>query len=134
MTKRINLSQVCRKLSAKQYKTREEVQIDMYRMFHNCVQYYSRRSRAGIDQDWITRVSHYREYFECLWLEFMVPISPPLGASAAGAFATELDFRQREVLRSARLSAIANVQVSCSAALHPLAPHCSPPILLRRAR
>jgi hypothetical protein len=113
VNQRVNLSQVCRKLRSKEYKTKEQFQVDMYRMFYNCTKYHTTNTSRQTWQDLISMVKHCRNFFDALWLEHMVPPSPLIiGSSPAAAFASEFDFKKRDALRSKRVVALNDVKVS----------------------
>ncbi|GMI34789.1 hypothetical protein TeGR_g5138, partial [Tetraparma gracilis] len=97
------------------YTCAEAFLVDMSRMFYNCSQYHTSNSKGKVRswQDFISFVAHCRDFFETLWLEFVLPSAPVDAASSpSAAFAAELDFKKRNVLRGQRLAALAEVKLS----------------------
>jgi len=76
------LGHVCRAIRRRQYKDTRAIQLDMWRIFSNCIKYHT--SPANKDNSVPSFVSialHLRDYFNALWQEYMVPSDPPAGQS-----------------------------------------------------
>jgi hypothetical protein len=109
---RINLSQICRKLYNKEYRTREQFQVDMHRLFYNCSRYHTEKQNNVNHSYFLALITHCREYFVALWLEHMATPQLPADVSPAAAFAAQLDFKRRDLLRTICWQTIDGVTVS----------------------
>mmetsp|Transcript_24276 Transcript_24276/g.34203 ORF Transcript_24276/g.34203 Transcript_24276/m.34203 type:complete len:932 (+) Transcript_24276:449-3244(+) len=69
----IDLGKVCRKLRRRSYKNTRDLQLDMWRIFSNCIKYHTHHSNKDNAVPSFVSISlHLREYFNALWQEFMV--------------------------------------------------------------
>lgn len=70
----IDLGKVCRAIRKRQYTDTRQVCVDIWRIFANCVKYHTHPiTREGAIPSFISIASHLREYFNALWLEYMIP-------------------------------------------------------------
>jgi len=74
----IDLGKVCRAIRKRQYTNTRQVCVDVWRIFANCVKYHTHPiTREGAIPSFISIASHLREYFNALWLEYMIPSEIP---------------------------------------------------------
>eukprot|EP00979_Chaetoceros_neogracilis_P011913 scaffold3045_cov271-Chaetoceros_neogracile.AAC.8 len=74
----IDLGKVCRAIRKRQYANTRQVCVDVWRIFSNCVKYHTHPlTREGAIPSFISIASHLREYFNALWLEYMIPSEIP---------------------------------------------------------
>lgn len=73
----IDLGKVCRKIGRRQYANTREVQLDMWRIFSNCVKYHSHHSNKDGVPSFVSIALHLREFFNNLFQEWILPSDPP---------------------------------------------------------
>jgi len=74
----IDLGKVCRAIRKREYANTRQVCVDVWRIFSNCVKYHTHPlTREGAIPSFISIASHLREYFNALWLEYMIPSEIP---------------------------------------------------------
>ena len=70
----IDLGTVCRAIRRRRYRDTRQVCIDMWRIFANCVKYHTHPvTREGAIPSFVSIANHLREYFNSLWMEYMIP-------------------------------------------------------------
>ena len=73
----IDLGTVCRAIRRRRYRDTRQVCIDMWRIFANCVKYHTHPvTREGAIPSFVSIANHLREYFNSLWMEYMIPSEP----------------------------------------------------------
>jgi len=74
----IDLGKVCRAIRKREYENTRQVCVDVWRIFSNCVKYHTHPlTRDGAIPSFISIASHLRDYFNALWLEYMIPSEIP---------------------------------------------------------
>ena len=73
----IDLGKICRKIGRRQYANTREVQLDMWRIFANCVKYHSHPSNKDGVPSFVSIALHLREFFNNLFQEWMLPSDTP---------------------------------------------------------
>jgi Bromodomain len=63
----IDLGKVCRKIRRRVYNNTREVQLDMWRIFSNCVKYHSHPSNKEAVPSFVSIALHLREYWNNLF-------------------------------------------------------------------
>jgi len=70
----IDLGKVCRAIRRRQYTNTRQVCIDTWRIFANCVKYHTHPlTREGAIPSFVSIANHLRDYFNALWMEYMIP-------------------------------------------------------------
>ncbi len=70
----IDLGKVCRAIRRRQYTDVRQVCVDVWRIFSNCVKYHTHPiTREGAIPSFVSIANHLREYFNALWMEYMLP-------------------------------------------------------------
>lgn len=115
----MDLGTICRGIRRRSYKNTRAIQIDMWRIFTNCIKYHSHPSnRDNAVPAFISIALHLRNYFNALWQEFMMPSDMPVhllsgkqprGSPAAIQRAT---FEKREKDRAQRLTGTSTTMLS----------------------
>lgn len=120
VTHPVDLGRVCRKIGRREYKNTREVQLDMWRIFANCVKYHSSPSNKEGVPSFVSIALHLREFFNNLCQEYMLPSDPPKqaltvkGGSAQTRYLRET-YATREEDRKKRLivSGLTCMSVGC---------------------
>jgi len=74
----IDLSSVCRGIRRRQYTNTRAIRLDMWRIFSNCIKYHTHPSnKESAVPAFISIALHLRDYFNALWVEYMLPSDPP---------------------------------------------------------
>jgi hypothetical protein len=84
----IDLGHVCRAIRRRNYKNTRAIQLDMWRIFANCIKYHTSPSnKDNAVPSFVSIALHLRDYFNALWQEYMIPSDPPLtgGKSKPGS-------------------------------------------------
>ena len=116
----IDLGKICRKVGRRQYANTREVQLDMWRIFANCVKYHSHPSNKEGVPSFVSIALHLREFFNNLFQEWILPSDPPKqaltvkGGTAAVKYLRET-YATREEDRKKRLivSGLTCMSVGC---------------------
>jgi Bromodomain. len=113
----IDLGKVCRAIRKRQYVNKRQVCVDVWRIFANCVKYHTHPiTREGAIPSFISIASHLREYFNALWLEYMVPSEIPKMEGTGKTDSSHTALLNAEVkrikVRSERQNSIASVVLS----------------------
>lgn len=76
----IDLGKVSRAIRKREYSNTRQICLDVWRIFTNCVKYHTHPiTREGAIPSFVSIANHLREYFNALWLEFMIPSEASLG-------------------------------------------------------
>ncbi len=126
----IDLGKVCRAIRRRQYTNTRQVCVDVWRIFANCVKYHTHPlTREGAIPSFVSIANHLREYFNALWMEYMIPseIDPQilaiankksgslvLSSSEASAIALKNADEKRTKLRSERYKALVATLLSAN--------------------
>ena len=104
----IDLGKVSRAIRKRQYKNTRQICLDVWRIFTNCVKYHTHPiTREGAIPSFVSIANHLREYFNALWLEFMIPSEASLGNKKdAVEVALKNAEEQRNKLRRERFETI----------------------------
>lgn len=107
----IDLGKVSRAIRKRQYKDTRQICLDVWRIFTNCVKYHTHPiTREGAFPSFVSIANHLREYFNSLWLEYMIPSEVSLGNNKAVVeVALKNAEDQRNKLRRERLDTISTV-------------------------
>uniref|UniRef100_A0A7S1BEB8 Bromo domain-containing protein n=1 Tax=Corethron hystrix TaxID=216773 RepID=A0A7S1BEB8_9STRA len=112
----MDLSQICRNMYHRKYKSLEKFRIDVWRIFSNCIKYHSKDGSPA----YISIAKHLCEYFNALYSEYLVPSQAPthayltqnLGYTEAKVEETLAIHQSRETERGVRLQAVASILLS----------------------
>jgi len=98
----VDLGLVCRGIRRQMYQNARDVRIDMWRVFANCVKFHSHANNKEKVPSFVSIALHLREYFNCLWQEYMLPSELPSNASEElrQAFTKRASERQRRLENS----------------------------------
>jgi len=104
----VDLGHVCRKVRKRGYSSLREVQLDVWRIFSNCVRYHSHPTNKEAVPSFVSIALHLRNFFNALWQEYMLPSDPPPPtnkktgpeAHAHAAFAKRQEDRKRRLVVS----------------------------------
>jgi len=99
VTHPVDLGHVCRGIRRRQYTSKRDVRLDMWRVFANCVKFHSHPKNQEAVPSFVSIALHLREYFNVLWQEYMLPSDLPPHASDM----TKLAFSRRSEDRKKRL-------------------------------
>lgn len=78
----IDLGKVSRAIRKREYQNTRQVCVDVWRIFTNCVKYHTHPiTREGAIPSFVSIANHLREYFNTLWLEYMIPSEITVGNS-----------------------------------------------------
>ena len=100
ITHPVDLGHVCRGIRKRKYKNTRDIQLDMWRVFANCVKFHSHPQNKEKVPSFVSIALHLREYFNCLWQEYMLPSELPSGSPSAElrqAFTKRADERKRRL-------------------------------------
>ena len=116
----MDLGQVCRKIKERVYVNVNSLRLDVWRVFSNCIAFHSHSSAKEIAIPTFISVSlHLREFFNALWVEYMIPSEIPnsfrdgTNKSKRVVSAVKSIFAQRDEARQARLVATISTSLSC---------------------
>jgi len=127
----IDLGKVCRKVRRREYENTRQVQLDMWRIFANCVKYHSHPSNKEGVPSFVSIALHLREFFNNLFQEWMLPSDPPpealtvKGTSASvrylrETYATREEDRKRRLIVSGLTCMSIQCMIKSAAALQKL--------------
>ena len=106
----MDLGHVCRKIRRHEYKNTRAIQLDVWRVFSNCIKFHSNPSnRDSSVPSFISISMHLRDFFNNLWQEYMMPSDAPPRAPGKGISRVHAAFQKRAESRKERL-----LQVSAS--------------------
>lgn len=78
----IDLGKVSRAIRKREYQNTRQICVDVWRIFTNCVKYHTHPiTREGAIPSFVSIANHLREYFNALWLEYMIPSEIAVGNS-----------------------------------------------------
>ena len=72
----MDLSKVCRRFKSQYYKSKQDFQVDMWRIFTNCILFHSHptaNKHGHAIPSFISLALHLREFFNALWQEHVMP-------------------------------------------------------------
>jgi hypothetical protein len=99
----MDLGRVCRFIRRRQYKNTRAIQLDMWRIFANCIKYHTcPYNKDNSVPSFVSIALHLREYFNALWQEYLVPSDPSAGKKTPGQ--SDSVFGKREKDRKNRIA------------------------------
>ncbi|GFH55120.1 hypothetical protein CTEN210_11596 [Chaetoceros tenuissimus] len=112
----IDLGKVCRAIRKREYKNTRQICVDVWRIFSNCVKYHTHPlTKDSAIPSFISIANHLREYFNSLWLEYMIPSeipkADPKQKDARMASLQNAEVRRIQ-MRSERQNSVASVILS----------------------
>jgi hypothetical protein len=111
----IDLGRVCRAIRRRQYTNTRQVCIDVWRIFSNCVKYHTHPiTREGAIPSFISIANHLREYFNALWMEYMIPSEIPKAENEKDPITVALQHsdEKRTEIRAERENSVTAVVLS----------------------
>ncbi len=111
----IDLGKVCRAIRKRQYTNTRQVCVDIWRIFANCVKYHTHPcTREGAIPSFVSIANHLREYFNALWMEYMIPSEITAVGTGAIAAALKNADEKRTKLRVERYNALVATLLSAN--------------------
>jgi hypothetical protein len=100
----MDLGHVCRAIRRREYKNTRAIQLDMWRIFSNCVKFHTHPSnRDNAIPSFISIANHLRDFFNSLWQEFMMKSDAPPRQPGKGISHIHSAFQKRAEARKERL-------------------------------
>lgn len=104
----IDLGYVCRAIRRREYKNARAIQLDVWRVFSNCIKFHMHPSnRENSIPSFISIAMHLRDFFNSLWQEYMMPSDAPPRLPGKGISHIHSTFQKRAEWRKERLPQIA---------------------------
>lgn len=105
VTHPIDLGHVCRAIRRRQYTSTRAVQLDMWRIFANCIKYHTCPTNKEMSvPSFVSIALHLRDYFNALWQEYMVPSDTPAGLASQKSKKPQDIYSKREKDRTKRIA------------------------------
>ena len=112
----MDLGHICRAIRRREYKNTRAIQLDVWRVFSNCIKFHMHpTNKDNAIPSFISISMHLRNFFNSLWREYMMPSDAPPRPPGKGISHLHSTFQKRAEARKERL-----VQVSTTA----LTPKC----------
>jgi len=74
----MDLGHICRLIRRREYKSTRDIQLDVWRVFSNCIKFHmSPSNRDNAIPSFISIAMHLREFFNILWQEYLLPSDAP---------------------------------------------------------
>jgi hypothetical protein len=109
----MDLGHVCRAIRRREYKNTRAIQLDMWRIFSNCVKFHTHPSnRDNAIPSFISIANHLRDFFNNLWQEFMMSSDAPPRLPGRGISHVHSAYQKRAEARKERMVPIAQTQLS----------------------
>jgi len=111
----IDLGKICRAIRKRQYINTRQVCVDVWRIFSNCVKYHTHPiTREGAIPSFISIANHLREYFNALWMEYMIASEVPAADKEKDPVMVALknSDKKRSKIRTERQNMVAAVVLS----------------------
>ena len=103
----MDLGHICRAIRRREYKNTRAIQLDVWRVFSNCIKFHTHPSnKDNAIPSFISIANHLLDFFNNIWLEYMLPSDAPPRPSGAGknsyihiTFQKRLDIRKQRLLQ-----------------------------------
>jgi len=100
----MDLGHICRAIRRREYKNTREIQLDVWRVFSNCIKFHMHPNARDIAiPSFISIAVHLRDFFNSLWQEYMMPSDAPRRAPGKGISHVHSTFQKRAEARKERL-------------------------------
>lgn len=100
----MDLGHVCRAIRRREYKSTRAIQLDVWRVFSNCIKFHMHpNARENAIPSFISIAMHLRDYFNSLWHEYMMPSDAPPRSPGKGISHLHSMFQKRAEARKERL-------------------------------
>jgi len=109
----MDLGYICRKIRRREYKNTRAIQLDVWRVFSNCVKFHTHPSnRENAIPSFASISMHLRDFFNNLWQEYMMPSDAPPRTPGKGISHVHQTFQKRAESRKERLVQVATTTIS----------------------
>jgi len=109
----MDLGHVCRSIRRREYKNTRAIQLDVWRIFSNCIKFHMHPSNKDHSiPSFISIAMHLKDFFNSLWQEFMLPSDAPPRAPGKGTSPIHSAFQKRAETRKERLPQISSTVLS----------------------
>ena len=109
----MDLGHVCRSIRRREYKNTRAIQLDVWRIFSNCIKFHMHPSNKDHSiPSFISIAMHLKDFFNSLWQEFMLPSDSPPRAPGKGTSPIHSAFQERAETRKERLPQISSTVLS----------------------
>jgi hypothetical protein len=110
----MDLGHVCRAIRRREYKNTRAIQLDVWRVFSNCIKFHTHPSNKDhAIPSFISIANHLLEFFNNLWQEFMLPSdAPPRPPGTARVSYIHATFQKRLEVRKQRLLQLSGTVLS----------------------
>jgi len=100
----MDLGHICRAIRRREYKNTRAIQLDVWRVFSNCVKFHMHpNARDNAIPSFISIAMHLRDFFNSLWQEYMMASDAPPRAPGKGISHVHSAFQKRAEARKERL-------------------------------
>jgi len=110
----MDLGHVCRAIRRREYKNTRAIQLDVWRVFSNCINFHTHPSnKDNAIPSFISIANHLLDFFNNLWIEFMLPSdSPPRPPGTARISYVHATYQKRLEVRKQRLLQLSSTVLS----------------------
>lgn len=110
----MDLGHVCRAIRRREYKNTRAIQLDVWRVFSNCIKFHTHPSnKDNAIPSFISIANHLLDFFNNLWIEFMLPSdSPPRPPGTAKISYVHSLYQKRLEVRKQRLLQLSSTALS----------------------
>ncbi len=110
----MDLGHVCRAIRRREYKNTRAIQLDVWRVFSNCIKFHTHPSnKDNAIPSFISIANHLLDFFNNLWIEFMLPSdSPPRPPGSAKTSHVHALYQKRLEVRKQRLLQLSSTALS----------------------
>lgn len=103
----MDLGHVCRAVRRREYTNTRSIQLDVWRVFSNCIKFHMHPSnRDNAIPSFISIATHLRDFFNSLWQEYMMSSDAPPRLPGKGISHVHAAFQKRAEARKERLPQI----------------------------
>mmetsp|Transcript_10725 Transcript_10725/g.23757 ORF Transcript_10725/g.23757 Transcript_10725/m.23757 type:complete len:1209 (-) Transcript_10725:330-3956(-) len=100
----MDLGHICRAIRRQEYKNTRAIQLDVWRVFSNCIKFHMHpNNRENAIPSFISISTHLRDFFNSLWQEYMMPSDAPKRLPGKGISHVHSTFQKRAEARKERL-------------------------------
>eukprot|EP00986_Skeletonema_menzelii_P014184 scaffold9079_cov145-Skeletonema_menzelii.AAC.4 len=110
----MDLGHVCRAIRRREYKNTRAIQLDVWRVFSNCIKFHTHPSnKDNAIPSFISIANHLLDFFNNLWIEFMLPSDSPSRApgTAKNSYVHAM-YQKRLEVRKQRLLQLSSTALS----------------------
>lgn len=105
----MDLGHICRLIRRREYKSTRDIQLDVWRVFSNCIKFHmSPSNRDNAIPSFISIAMHLREFFNILWQEYLLPSDAPPRMPGGKISHVHSRFQKRADTRKERIKQVSS--------------------------